>query len=393
MKDQIQDIITRFGPRLAGSQAERDAQEYIASGMKELTNDVQIETFQAPLKAKFGKMKWYAIGYMISLVLFLFSPVASLVVSLICGIVIVCDLMRNDGIADFLFPLETSRNVSATLEPQGNATSTLIFSGHIDSTQECTWWYKYKKYGAHMTIAAGLLIALFPVFVLWFVASGQIFPAEPGAITVNILIYFLFVLLSPVTVIYFSFHGDIVVEGACDNLSGIIISRNVVSAFADPNNKGKSILKKTRIRFVSFGAEEKGLRGSTAYCKRHLKEMQEENACLLNSDSIRLAGEISIITGEMMSFVSFDEGLVNKTEKAFQAQNIFYKKGRLPMGGTDAIPFQQRGIPALSIIGMNMKSLDPTYHTRLDTIDNVEQEALDNVRDGLIELVKEWDSV
>ena len=392
MKDQILDIINRFGPRLAGSTAERGAQEYIASQMQLLTDDVHIETCQAPLTAKFGKMKWYAISYMISLVLFLFSPIAALILSLTCGIVVVCDLMRNDGIADFLFPLHTSRNVSATLEPRGTVTSTLMFSGHIDSTQECTWWYKYKTYGAHMTIAAGFLITLYPVFLLWFVISGHYYPVEGGAITTNILIYFLFVLMSPLTLIYFSFHGDIIVDGACDNLSGVIISKNVFSAFADPNNKGKSTLKNTRIRFISFGAEEKGLRGSTAYSKAHLKVLQEENAYLLNTDSVRLASEINIVTGEMMSFVTFDERLVSKTEKAFQTLNIPYKKGALPMGGTDAIPFQQRGVPALSIIGMNMKSLDPTYHTRLDTIDNVEQAALDNVRDGLIELIKEWDN-
>jgi aminopeptidase YwaD len=182
------------------------------------------------------------------------------------------------------------------------------------------------------------------------------------------------------------------VEGACDNLSGIIISKNVVSAFADPNNKGKSILKNTRLRFISFGAEEKGLRGSTAYCEAHDRELRREDAHLINTDSIRLADQISIVTGEVMNFVTYSTVLIEKTGKAFQSKNIPYKKGKLPMGGTDAVPFQQDAIPSLSIIGMNMKSLDPTYHTRLDVIDNVDQKALDYVRDGLIELVKQWDN-
>ena len=389
MKDQIQDIIARFGPRLAGSEAERKAQEYIASQMSTITSDVRIEPFQAPLTAKFGKMRWYAFIYTLSLVLFWLSPLLTLVLSLICATVLVCDLMRNDGIADFLFPLKTSLNVSATLEPQGEVKSTLIFTGHIDSTQECTWWYRLKTYGAHLTIAAGLIITLFAVFMIWFVLSGFLFPE---AIAINNWIYFGFVLLSPVTIIYYTFHGDIVVEGACDNLSGVIISKNVVAAFADPNIKGKSILKNTRICFISFGSEEKGLRGSTAYSKAHLEDLKREGAHLLNTDSVRLPGEINIVTGEMMSFVTFDRSLVEKTEKAFQSKNIPYKKGALPMGGTDAIPFQQRAIPSLSIIGMNMKSLDPTYHTRLDTIDNVDQKALDYVRDGLIELVRQWDN-
>ena len=388
MKDQIQDIIARFGPRPAGSQAEKNAQEYVASLMQQITDDVQIEAFQAPLTAKFGKMKWYALSYTVALVLFWITPGGALIVSLICAIVLVADLMRNDGIADFLFPLHTSYNVSATLEPQEEVKTTLIFTGHIDSTNECSWWYRLKAYGAHLTIGAGLLIALFPVFLTWFILSEYL---VPHALQINNWIYFAFVLLSPITIIYYTFHGDIVVEGACDNLSGVIISKNVVSAFADPAHKGKSILRHTRIRFISFGSEEKGLRGSTAYCEAHKRDLRREDAHILNTDSVRLPGEINIVTGELMSFVTFDKNLVEKTEMAFQSKNIPYKKGKLPMGGTDAIPFQQEAIPALSIIGMNMKSLDPTYHTRLDVIDNVDQQALDYVRDGLIALVRQWD--
>jgi aminopeptidase YwaD len=389
MKDQIQDIIERFGPRLAGSRAEHNAQAYIASQMQQLTDDVRIEPFQAPLTAKFGKMKWYAFSYMLSLFLFWYSPIATLIISIICAVVIVCDLMRNDGIADFLFPMQTSLNVSATLEPQGEVRSTLIFTGHIDSTQECTWWYRLKRYGAHATIATGLIITSFSIFMIWYVISAYLFPQ---AANVNTWIYFVYVLLSPITIVYYSFHGDIVVEGACDNLSGIIISKNVFTAFADPLKKGRSTLLNTRIRFISFGAEEKGLRGSTAYSKAHLEKLQKENAHILNTDSVRRPDQINIVTGEIMSFVTFDKNLVSKTEHAFLSKDIKVKKGKLPMGGTDAIPFQQRNIPALSIIGMDMKSLDPTYHTRLDTIDNVDQQALNNVRDGLIELVKQWDA-
>jgi hypothetical protein len=389
VKDQIQDIIARFGPRLAGSEAEKKAQEYIASDVRKITEHVLLEPFQAPLTAKFGKMKWYAFAYILSLFLFWFSSISALVVSLINATVLVCDMMRNDGIADVFFPMLTSYNVSATLEPQGDVRSTLIFSGHIDSTQECTWWFRLKQYGAHTTIAAGLLIVFYTVFLIWFVAFSYLVPASAP---INTWIYFAFVLLSPLMIVYLSFHGDIVVEGACDNLSGVVISKNVFSSFADLNNMSRSILQHTRLRFISFGAEEKGLRGSTAYIKAHIADLKKENAHLLNTDSVRLPEHVSIVTGEIMSSVTFDAALVDKTEKAFQSLHIPYKKGKLPMGGTDAIPFQKRGIPALSIIGMNMKSLDPTYHTRLDTIDNVNQQALDNVRTGLIALVKQWDA-
>jgi hypothetical protein len=389
MKEQIQDIITRFGPRPAGSEAERRAQEHVANDMLRYTDNVEVLPFMAHITAKFKKMKIYAMLYMLTLVVFWFSPTAAMIISVINTIVIVCDLMRNDGIADFLFPKKMSWNVTATLEPQGDVKSTLIFSGHMDSTNECTWWYRFKQYGAHLTIMTGLTMALFSLFLIWYVAADYfIYDDMPSY---SFWLYMVFVILSPLTIIYFTFHGDLVVEGACDNLSGVILAKNIVSSFADPNHKGKSILKNTRIRFISFGSEEKGLRGSTAYVAGHLDKLREESAHLVNIDSVRDPNELSIVTGEVMSWVTFDKFLVNKTMQAFRAANIPYKSGSLPMGGTDAIPFQQKNIPSLSIIGMNMKKLDPTYHTRLDVIENVNQAALDNTKTALIELVRHWD--
>ena len=67
-------------------------------------------------------------------------------------------------------------------------------------------------------------------------------------------------------------HGDNPVHGACDNLSGVSIAFDMLKHFADPNEKGKSTLKNTRIKFVSFGSEETGLTGSTQYVKEKAEE-------------------------------------------------------------------------------------------------------------------------
>ncbi|MBS1622966.1 MAG: M28 family peptidase [Bacteroidetes bacterium] len=389
MKDQIQEIISRFGPRPAGSRAEHQAQDYIANDMLRHTDDVQVLSFQAPLTAKFGKMKLYAALYLLALIVFWFSPLAATCIAVLNAIVLVSDLMQNRGLADFLYPQKTSWNVSATLEPQKEVKSTLIFSGHIDSTHECTWWYRFKQYGAHLTIATGLMIVFFAIYLLTYLLADYFIYDDMPDFT--FYVYLFFVIISPLTIIYFTFHGPECVPGACDNLSGIIIAKNVVSAFADPAHRGQSILQHTRLRFLSFGSEEKGLRGSTAYVEDFIDKLRSENAHLVNIDSVRLPDHITLVTGEVMSFVSFDKFLVDQTQKAFKDINIPYKTARLPMGGTDAIPFQQKNIPSMSIIGMDTKKLDPTYHTRLDVTENVDQRALDNTRDALAELVRQWD--
>lgn len=391
MKDQIQDIISRFGPRPAGSEAEHQAQNYIANDMLRCTDDVQVLPFESYLTAKFGKMKLYAALYLMALVVFWFSPLGAAVIAVTNAIILMSDLMQNIGLADFLYPKKTSWNVSATLEPQKEVKSTLIFSGHIDSTNECTWWYRFKQYGAHLTIATGLMMVFFALFLIVYQLGDYFIYDDMPAFT--FYIYLFFVIISPLTIIYFTFHGPECVPGACDNLSGIIIAKNVVSAFADPMHRGQSTLQHTRLRFLSFGSEEKGLRGSTAYVDDFIDKLRSDNAHLVNIDSVRLPDYITLVTGEVMSFVSFDSFLIDKTKKAFEKRGIPYKTARLPMGGTDAIPFQQKNIPSMSIIGMDTKKLDPTYHTRLDVTENVDQNALDNTRDALMELVRQWDKM
>ena len=67
------------------------------------------------------------------------------------------------------------------------------------------------------------------------------------------------------------------------------------------------------------------------------------------------------------------------------------KKGTIPSGGTDAVFFARAGLPSVSIIGIAMDKLDPTYHTRRDVIENLNPVALENVKNGVSEFVKEWD--
>ena len=54
----------------------------------------------------------------------------------------------------------------------------------------------------------------------------------------------------------------------------------------------------TEIRFVSFGSEEAGLRGSRRYVERHLDELKRLDARLLNFEMVAHP-EISILTSDV----------------------------------------------------------------------------------------------
>ncbi len=370
----VREIIHRFGPRLAGSDAERQAQFFLKNELEKFADATSLQTFQAALTAKFRKMKIYAALYWLSVALFFYSPFIACALAIFNAAITVNDLMRNGTWLDFLFPQKESCNLTAIVEPQQQATQTIIFAGHIDSTEECQWWFWLKQWGGYLTFAAGISIVLHAVFCFAEATARLVFHH-----TVLDSLNWVFVALAPIQLVYFTFHSKRVVDGAADNLSGIAIAFHLLKHFR------QHPLQNTRIRFISFGAEEKGLRGSKAYVKQNLEQLKSENSLLVNIDTIRLTHHISIIDKETMIGVKHNQQLVAEVKQSFVRKGFPIRTNPLPMGGTDAVPFSMHGIPAVSVIGLNTKSLDPTYHTRLDVPDMIEEKSLENVKEALID--------
>lgn len=387
----ITEIIEKFGPRPAASHAEKHAQLFMRDKCLQYTDNVKFMEFEEYLNARFGKLKYYCAVFFLSMILYYFSipdilwlKITALVLSLANVIAFVLDFMTYTVVFQkFPGPMMTSWNVEATLEPKGEVKSTMIFSGHIDSVFEFKWWYKLGQFGSLLTIIAGAVMVLFPVFCLlalllptgawsWWVFMG-------------------FVVLSPSTVTYFNMHGNHAVDGAADNLSGIAISYNVFKNFADPTAKGKSVLQHTRLKFVSFGSEETGLSGSFNYVVAKKDELIAENAHLINVDGVRLPEHISLVKTELMSGTKHSTLLIDRLEKSFAAKNIPLKTVTIPIGGTDAVAFNRAGIPSVTIIGIAIDKLDPTYHTRRDVVANINPLALENTKNGVVEFLKRWD--
>jgi hypothetical protein len=380
----ISEIINRFGPRKAGSESEKQAQHFIKSLCEQFSDDVNFLPFDEYLDARFGKLRYYVILYLVSLALYWISPFAALLISAVNVFFIVLDLMMyRDILTNFPGSKQTSSNVEATLEPAGPVKSTIVVSGHMDSTVEYTWWYKLGELGVKLTIAAGVLMALQLAFNLAIVASP--FHA-------SVYVWFGFLALSPITIVYWSMHAEEAVPGAQDNLSGIAIAFEVFKSFADKQVKGRSVLKNTRIRFVSFGSEERGLCGSRAYAKLRKQQLKKENAYLVNIDSVRLVDEVAIVEKELMNGTSHTATLINGLKQSFQAQNIPYKTAMLPIGGTDAVSFARQGLPSVSIIGISAKNYDFTYHTRHDIVENIEPQSLENAKNAILGFVRKWDA-
>jgi len=51
----------------------------------------------------------------------------------------------------------------------------------------------------------------------------------------------------------------------------------------------------------------------------------------------------------------------------------------------------RQGVPTVSIIGQSTEKLDPTYHTRLDTPECVDERALELTKRAVVKFIEDWD--
>jgi hypothetical protein len=370
-------FIERFGPRKAGTSAETNAQHYLGEQLRTFCDDVAVEPFSAALRAKFRSLRFFTFGFVAALIIPYWSVSVAVLVALVNAVLYLYHFVLFHNVLDGLFSKQLSHNTSGTVEPQLKPERTLIFTGHMDSTPEFIWWYWLKNWGARIMIIAGLTWLTLPVyFLIAWLMDWSVF----GSIG-----WWTYVALAPLSLVFFFIHGKRVVDGAQDNLSGVAVAYEVVRQLASRK------LQHTRVRFVSFGAEECGLKGSAAYAVRHREHLIQENAQVINLDGILDIGNMYVLDGERLPMQTHDKALVTSLLNAFERNELPRKSGTIPIGGTDATSFTARGIAATSIVGLPMGSLHPTYHTRLDVLECLDPNTLDRIAEVLVDFACELD--
>ena len=132
----------------------------------------------------------------------------------------------------------------------------------------------------------------------------------------------------------------------------------------------------TELRFVTFGAEEKGLLGSTHYASTLSEKEADRIVAHFQMDMIgsRDAGGDHPAGGLIMYTIDGKKNLVTDLGSAAGARTAAAEA--IPMGKlgrSDHEPFHNLGIPAALFIH---SPLEPWYHTPADTIDKIDKNKL-----------------
>ena len=404
----IEDVCKEIGPRESGTKQEIEAGDKIETELKKFCDETRQESYISSPHAFLGGIRYGTLLVFIAGILFwlsllndlniiALSPIFNvlfLIISIILIVVtisyFILEVMKYHEVFDFLFPKRESKNIIGTINPTNEVKSTVIFSAHHDSAFEFNTFYYLKRFGQIIInigyLGVGIMFVAIILKLIFFLISIEL--------PLLFLIFgIFFILFTPIILVYFFFHSYKPVLGAYDNLSGVAILLGIAKFLSENKDNNAVFPKHTRVRLISFAGEEAGLRGAKRYIKLHYDELVSSNTTVVNMDSIAKKGTIVIHNKESGIGAKHDPAVFEPLLDIAKRLNLKAKLLPLPFGATDGAVFSKNGIPTTSIGDLNLKEeLVPYYHTRLDSPEVVEKEALGEFCQICLEYLKLVDS-
>jgi hypothetical protein len=399
--DLVKTICTEVGPGTPGSSQERERAAIIKRELESHlgAENVAVEEFTLAPGALLGSQLISTLFMLAAALLNTFTgripgisqwimTTAALAFSASSVLLFILQFVIGFELLDPLFKKKKSVNVIGTLLSPGteNVRRLLIISGHHDSALEFTW-LRFTGYGFFILIATWM-IGLGTVLVMSILQLTGVITGNSNLVRFGTLGWVLIAYPIVPAIIFALFFArgrksGGTVPGAADNLSacGIVVA---LCRFLVKNPC--YIPDDTEIRFITFGSEEAGVRGSRRYVQRHLDELKRLNMRLLNYETIAHP-EVAILTSETNGSVKNSPEMVKSVITAAQRAGVPYKVKPATLGtGSDAGPFSRAGLKATTLLGFNIRQQVAFYHQDRDTPEVLTIEPLVNV----LKLTFEW---
>lgn len=401
--DIINKICSEVGPGLPCSSQERERADIIKKELESHlgAENVVIEEFTASPRAFLG---WLPINALFTLIASLLNismgyftqisswitTVTALILSIASVLMCIFEYIFYFEFVDPFFKKKQSVNVVGTLRKPGsqNVKRLLILSGHHDSALEITW-IRFLGYGFYIVVPTIFFGVIAMLAMSMIQLTGMITDnseiIRSGTLGWGMLIYP--IIPSVIFAMFFTQGGKNGgnVPGAADNLSASALSVALCSLLA---RNPAYIPDDMEIRFVSFGSEEAGLRGSRRYVERHFDELKRLDARLLNFETVAYP-VIAILTSDVNGTVKNSPEMVKSVIKAAECAGVPYKVKPFPIGGggSDTGSFSKTGLKAATLLPFKMpQQIVAFYHQKFDNPEVLTIEPFLNV----LKLAFEW---
>jgi hypothetical protein len=371
-------LIDLYGPRLAGSSSCKLAARDICSDLAQVCGSASLEPFRTHTGAFMGFYKINTVVFLCGLGSIYLNQAWLAVIAftfiLVGGFL---EFGAYKEFYDFLYPIKQCQNVIARLNPQGPVKQQLIISGHHDSAQILNLLRKNQKLYGLKIIAPDIVFFTALIFSWYWMISSLVY----GILPVFFMAGKLFLTLGFFLILPKFFTADPKgTPGAGDNLVASMMLVELARLLVDPAHSGKSALNQTRILFVSFDAEESGLRGSRAFVKQHADQLQSLPTYMLNIDSIYNVKHLQFLISDLNGSLRLSNDLARQCQGLAESAGVPARLTRMVFGGgsTDAAELTKVGVHATTMLAMPTQLVRDglVYHTAKDTVDAIEPEAV-----------------
>lgn len=373
----IKKVITTFGTRAPGSQGEAKAQEFFAKELGKYADTVKTQEFTLRPQAFMGWI-YFEIFFILAAVTCLWFNInlAAILITVTAVVLLVYQLLLYVHVTAPFFPKKTSSNVFATKKPEGEIKRRIILCGHTDAAPE----WGYLKIGGAILFEVQLFAAVSTIFFILGVAIAGIVKngldvkaiVEPSAFRTALIVCTAYCVPVIISMVNFSRPWK-TVDGANDNLTACYTALSVLKTLKEENIK----LQNTEVCALMAGSEEAGLRGAMAFAKANKEALSDVETIVVVMETLREPEHLSLYVRDMNAIVKTDLQVARLVQEAGeQAIGRKIKFSAVPMGATDSAAFALEGYKSTCLAALNHQ-LQPYYHTRKDTYDNLSPECLE----------------
>jgi aminopeptidase YwaD len=380
-----QEVIDACGPRLPGSEGDLKAADILHREMAEFDHSAKEEFTFAP-EAFMGSFDILVAGYVAATFFlffggpWLFAAAAALTVGVLAGY---SQLVFYWGWFDVFYRKRKGTNVIGLVNPDNEADiqQEVIVCGHHDSAWVVNFLLKYQKlYALRIILGTGVLqlvyLATIAMSIIFAATRSERLPWGLDYVKYAALLGLVFVF----PLIYYR-QRKVGTCGAGDNLIASAIALQIGKFLLDAKKSGEPLLKHTRIRVISFDAEEAGLKGSKAYVQRHRSDFSSVPTCVLCLECLYRMKDFTLLTSDLNGFLRSPPNMLREVAAAAKRLGFSPAMAAFPFGGgaTDTASFLQIGVPAVTIVGMDTGLIRDglIYHTPQDLVENIEREVVD----------------
>lgn len=373
-------LLDAYGPRLSGSEGCLKTAEALEKELGGYCPEVHADELMIASEA--GVMPWKLAGFVYPLVVLLLWLGLPLFGTVLYGGFLLYALREIYWYRPLFEEKQKktpARNIWSVIEPQGEATHTLIFGAHHDSARLWRFSKEDRKVYVHnVVIPFGALGLLAPVSLMQLcgeLVSGKFLPNVPSVA----MLLPLLVLSAGIPLVWRLRHvfGDEGAPGAGDNLLSCCLLVQL-ARYYDWKKRCGHPLRHTRLVFASFDGEECGLRGSRSFFSTHHLEGEVK---MLNFDCLYHAKALTFLSEDVNGSQALDAALASSLVALSKQMGYPAGMGSIPLlgGGTDAASAFRAGIPSttMSAAFWNARQGGDVAHSRDDVPDAIEEKAVE----------------